>query len=1660
MSGRDHRRRSGAGRYAAAFLLCGLVAAVRTPWGVAAEPEDWPTYRHDGARSGVTTEELRPPLAPCWVYEPLHAPRPAWGDPNPRPIGGWYGLTEKRRVHFDDVFHVAVAGGAVYFGSSADGAVRALDAATGRVRWSFLTGGPVRLTPSVWRGKVYFGSDDGYAYCLRAEDGREVWRFRAAPAERQVLGSGQMISLWPLRTGVLVEDGIAYLGAGLFPAEGVYLYALNAEDGKRIWCNDSFGDTPQSRLSPQGHLVATRKTLHVPMGRVSPAGFDRQTGRLLHETYFTHFIGGAYAFAAGERLYTGTEELVGYEGATRGRFAWWSGRQLVVAGDAYYSADEREITATNETSYPEASLQRRTALERKFELGDAISQARQAVQQKEAEARRSDEAREAVEKRLAALGAAAADEAPERAKQRADLEAQFAKAREKLGADQKALDAARKNSALREAEALDKRLKDADAAMAASVRWRCPADGAESLILAGSVLYAGGRNKVVAVGCQDGQLLWTGEVKGTAKGLAVAGGRLFVSTDTGALHCFGAQGSANLGSVAPAPNVTPYPADEWTPVFEAAAEQIVRLTGVRRGYALVLGAGTGRLACELAKRTELVLYGIEKDAGNVEIARARLDAAGVYGARVRVDQGDPAGPPYSNYFANLIVSETALTTGRAPCEAREVHRLLKPLGGTVCLGQPAAAAGKAPALSRAALEDWARGGDLRAPRVAEQDGVWLVSVRGALPGAGSWTHEYAEPGGTACSDDQAVRAPLGVLWFGEPGPAKMAERHIRAVAPLAANGRFFVVGEGTAPKVGAGDNAVMAYDAYNGVKLWERAIRGALRTGVSHGTANLAADNDNLFIALEDRCLRLDAATGETRFTYVMPSAADGRTRRWGYVAVIGERLYGSRTSSPRLADTVFCLDVAAGTLQWKHEIPPSEKPPEPAAAPRGFVEGAIVISDGRLFLPRTDVTPAQRAAALAGRMEEIKRLPEADRAAAEAKLAQAPVYVFTALDAASGKTMWEKPVELTGALGGAYWSALGAIASRGVLLVYGIYTDGHFWSQFFGKQFDSRRVTALAAADGRPLWSRNIGYRVRPVVIGETLHAEPWAFDLRTGEPKRRAHPLTGRDEAWQFARPGHHCGCPAASPHLLLFRSATLGWYDLDGDFGTQHFAGQRPGCWINFLPACGLLLLPEASSGCQCPFPLACTVVFEHRDEARGWAYFSAPGPLTPVKHLAVNFGAPGDRRARDGTLWLGYPRPDGPLVLRFDLNVALYPEGEYFRHDTLQTSVQGTDSPWLFTTGVRGLRRCVVPLIGPGEGAARYTVRLAFAELDTAAPGTRVFDVKLQEQVVAKDFDPVREAGGPGRALVKEFRGVTAKDQLVVELIAPAKEPKGGSMPVLQGLEVLREQVLSLGIRAPSFELRDGAPEQSGEARVANYTEREFSGRLCVEAPDGFSVTPGVAPLKIASGQTVTVALKASVVHRGARGKFPLTFKLLREDGTSEAEEAGRLEYLGPLARTVVKAAEDAFVVKSNPHANKGGEKTILVDGGNAEFGDAGHQVGYLKFRLEIPGKPASAVLRLHNAGNPTGDSGRLCLVTAPWAERTVTYANRPAPAEEIARIGRVKEEQVVELPVPAALLEGRDEVSFALDPAGCDGVDYVAREGGRPAELVIEYQPRP
>ena len=784
-------------------LVISLVAvtcapAQQLPPGAAALDTDWPTYMHDSARSGTTTAAIDLPLEEQWVYTAPAAPQPAWTDPQAVTVDSF---RELPKVKVDDAFHVAVAGDAIYFGSSVDNKIYSLEAATGKLRWTFFTGGPVRLAPTVYQGRVYAGSDDGYVYCLNAADGRLTWKFRGAPSARRVLGGGKMISLWPIRTGVLVDGDIACFGAGIFPAERVYMYGVSAKDGSLIWKNDTLSELNAGQadravgktadFSPQGYLLASGRRVFAPSGRGVPACFDRENGRMLYQIVTgwpgKGRMGFTYALLTGDLMFAGSQnKLTTYKQETgESAFAWFPGRRMIVTPKVSYLLDGAGIRALDRIAYQQRKVKHKDLPKRPTNWDKSLI----------------------------------------------------------------------------------------PPALADCIRWTCKRQGLDAMIAAGGFLLAGGENEVVAIDRATGKELWTAKVDGRTRGLAVAGGRLVVSTDRGNIYYFASGPPPAARAKKQVPN--PYPADELTLLCERAAKEIVEQTGVKRGYCLVLDCGTGRLASELAKRTELMIYGIQPDENKVEQARRTLDAAGLYGTRVCVDQGEPGALPYSDYFADLIVSEEAVVRGKLPASAKEAFRVLKPCGGVLLMGQPAGVKKGSRQLSEETLSEWiATASAKETVESVHQAGTWVKLVRGPLERSGSWTHQYGDPGNTGSSEDQLVKAPFGVLWYGEPGPGKAAPRHARSVAPLSIGGRVFKQGVKLTKTIGKtyspadGTELIICFDAYNGVMHWEREIPGACRIDMEHECGNLACTADSLFVAVGRKCLRLDAATGRTVAAY------------------------------------------------------------------------------------------------------------------------------------------------------------------------------------------------------------------------------------------------------------------------------------------------------------------------------------------------------------------------------------------------------------------------------------------------------------------------------------------------------------------------------------------------------------------------------------------------------------------------------------------------------------------------------------------------------------------------------------------------------------------------------------------------------------------------
>jgi outer membrane protein assembly factor BamB len=1386
----------------------------------------WATYRSQITRSGITSETIGPRLFLQWKYIPTHPPKPAWPMPS----------EELPRMHNDNAYHVVIAETEAYFGSCITNKVYSIDAAEGKVRWTFFTEGPVRFAPTVYEGRVYVGSDDGYVYCLDTKDGSLIWKYQAGPSDEKVIGNGRMISLWPVRTGVLVDNGIVYFAAGVFPYEGLYICALRAEDGSVVWKNDTIGDRAHELdyggISPHGYLVASREVLYVPSGRSMPAAFDRQTGKFLFCASPGAKRGGTWALIDNDKLisgvdFSGTPHKVAYNAKTGRRegeaFAWFPGIDMVLTREVSYVLTKDRIYAINRSRYMEAFRKAGELINEREKLASQLSSLRHKLESAD------EKAGKEINRQIAELTRKIAPLATE-----------------------------------------EKRFRDS------SFEWSYSRRGLRSLILAGDVIFAGGEPRpsdgrgegfVVGIDSKTGKEVWKSDIKGAAVGLAASGGRLVVSSDNGPIYCFSGTKVTAVKEIKPEIKAEPYPNDSLTETYKAAAEKILAESGVKKGYALVLDCGQGRLAYELAKRTELKIVGLEKDPEKLAAARKNLEAAGLLGKQVVVEPWDLRSLP--NYFANLIVSDEMLTTGRTTGTREEGQRILRPWGGAACFS-------------------FHRDGEV----------TWRKFNRGPLEGTGAWTQQYCDPQNTACSGDELVYGPLGVLWFGGPGPQGMVERHACAQSPVSMNGRLFMQGE----------ELIMAVDAFNGTLLWKREIPGAVRVKVKADCGNLAVTQDGLFVAAYDKCYRLDPETGQTMREYKVPPSPAGSPRRWGYISVIDNILYGSTatamnedygailkrfvengkwkniedvpqehrdsykyarnlypepqdlrmavqrsgamygsmtsfagggeflqknavTDNLMVSNSLFALDTETGGLLWKR----TEKK---------IANITITLGDGKIFYADSGVSEEQRNRALRRRRrftktgvykeregileelrekkkflaEKLKKNKSYNRKAQveylisslEAELFKeefpegsltyddADVRNVFALDAVTGELIWRRPVDLTGCCG----DKMGAAYSDGILFFFGNHGNHDAW-RFKEGGLKWRRITALSAENGDMVWSRALNYRTRPVIVGDKIILEPRACVLRTGEIIMREHPITGEAVPWEFLRPGHTCAITAASAKGLFYRSACTAFYDLEHDNGVTTFGAYRPGCAISMIPAGGLLLSQEAAAGCTCSYPVRCSLALMRKpNRTQPWTVYVTPGELKPVKHFAVNFGASADMKDNEGTVWFGYPNPKtNPSFhhhypnygVKFDLRVQSLPGMGYFSHDFKGVSIADTDKPWLFTSGCQGLLRCEVPLTDDtaGQKSAVYTVRLGFNALPGDQAGQRIFDIKLQDKVVSENFDILETAGKTNIAVVKEFKDVRAESVLVLELLPKTANPQINQAPIINFIEVIRE-----------------------------------------------------------------------------------------------------------------------------------------------------------------------------------------------------------------------------------------------------------------------------
>jgi len=667
--------------------------------------------------------------------------------------------------------------------------------------------------------------------------------------------------------------------------------------------------------------------------------------------------------------------------------------------------------------------------------------------------------------------------------------------------------------------------------------------GPASRIIAGAHRFVGTDGAVKAVDTKTGKTVWSAKVEGSAGSLAVVQGNLLVSTDRGQVYCFR---TGQTKDVAKTSDLQPtaqsrQPNDKQRSRATEIAQRALREAKVDRGYALVIGPHGDQIAAELARRSALQVVVFEPNPKQADEMRRTLARSGLYG-RVAVHVGSPESLPYGDYLFNIAVIDLAGKKLDAKVILAEAMRVVRPDGGVALAVNHSGAASK--------------------PWSALKDNGTAIFRRPALPGAGEWSHLYADPANTVCSNDERIGTDVAIQWFGRPGPRKMVDRHHRAMSPLSVGGRLFVPGH----------NHLFAVDAYNGTILWERPIPNSVRIGVGRDCGNMVATNDVVYVAAGAKCVRFDSRSGKPLADLAIPAALDGKPREWGYLARLDKLLLGSATKpgasrrgySLPLVHQIYKDNQSVVTSDSLFGIPDANRTEPWVYRPAGaIVNSTITAGAGRVyFIESTDAKSLEVANG---------RSPLRSLLAQPARL--------TALDANSGKQLWTQSVDLR-----PVQHDVSLVLAYDRLLLCG--------SGNFGKGKEARvkyYLSSYQADTGGPAWTREQQMPHKPggfhgeqnkrlVIVGDRIYLDPVALQLSTGEPIK----------GWKLgSKKG--CGMVSASRQAFYFRSRSCGACDLKSGKGGPITQITRPGCWINMIPAAGLLLIPEASSGCTCDFAI---------------------------------------------------------------------------------------------------------------------------------------------------------------------------------------------------------------------------------------------------------------------------------------------------------------------------------------------------------------------------------------------------------------------------------------------------------------------------------------
>lgn len=927
------------------------------------------------------------------------------------------------------------------------------------------------------------------------------------------------------------------------------------------------------------------------------------------------------------------------------------------------------------------------------------------------------------------------------------------------------------------------------------VLWEVKVDGSHDLIKAGQHLYAAGKSTLSAIALAPApQVAWSLPISGDVRRLLAANGKLIAVTMDGRIQVYGT--GKNLGHFDTKSETLAAAADEASTL----ARQLIEKAGDPGGHALIFGAKDDDLIRSLIAGSTMQLTVVDPDAAKVDALRRKYDTLGLQGRRITFHTGDAHTFLAPAYIANLVITPNE--------NLAAAYASVRPYGGVMlCLNTPNVDVTQ---LEKAKVETLGH--------------HQLIIRDGALPGAADWTQQYGDIGNTVKSDDVRVKAPLGVLWFGGSSNTDVLPRHGHGPPEQVVGGRLFIEGM----------NSLSARDVYTGRVLWTHDFKDLGTFGIYYNETyedtplsitynqvhipgangrgtNFVATAESIYMAVKGECQVLDPRTGALTKTIKLRDAATDAAQ-WAFIGVLDDVLIGgddfarfslklNPTASPTKAPIddysassgLAVFDRHDGHLLWR------------AKARYSFLHNAIVAGGGRIYC--LDKLTSAAESLLGRRGNDLPK-----------------DYRIVAFDAHTGNIVWEHDKDVFGT-----W--LGYSAKHDLLLQAGSKASDRLASE------TGDGMMTLQGKTGHVVWQDLKRAYTGPCILhneviftGANSYASSGgAFNLLTGEPHLVKNPLTGNMEPWRMNRT-YGCNTIIASEHLLTFRSGAAGFYDLDSMSGTCNLGGFKSGCTSNLVVADGVLNAPDYTRTCSCAYQNQTSLALIHMPEMEMWSYsqFGLDAKHGDrIVHAGINFGAPGNRRASDGTLWLEHPHVgegnEPELgVEGLDKNV------QWFRRHSSQLNHTTADLPWVAASGFVGegeivitpsLRRPLLvkpvkkaddddekpgskkkpatkakappapvpvkePLLRVDYPPLPHTVRLHFSEPDDQPPGARIFNVTLQGKTVLENLDVAKEGG----VVVREFKGIIIGKELRIALKAAAGSK---AKPTLSGVEFMAE-----------------------------------------------------------------------------------------------------------------------------------------------------------------------------------------------------------------------------------------------------------------------------